>query len=150
GEIESVLGSHPQVAQCTVLVREDRPGDKRLVAYVVAAPGADPGAAALRAHVAAALPDYMVPAAFVALPALPLTPNGKLDRRALPAPDFGAATGTHRAPRTPREELLAVLCAEVLGVERDSVDDSFFDRGGDSIMVIPLVGRARRGRRSCR
>ncbi|MFF6918408.1 amino acid adenylation domain-containing protein [Streptomyces sp. NPDC012466] len=144
GEIESVLGAHPRVAQCAVLVREDRPGDKRLVAYVVAAPGAGADAAALRTHVAAALPDYMVPAAFVGLDALPLTPNGKLDRRALPAPDFGAADAAGRAPRTPREELLTVLFAEVLGAGEVSIDDSFFDRGGDSIMVIQLVGKARR------
>ncbi|RII13421.1 Dimodular nonribosomal peptide synthase [Streptomyces sp. YIM 130001] len=144
GEIESVLGAHPRVAQSAVLVREDRPGDKRLVAYVVAAPGTDVDAAVLRPHVAAALPDYMVPAAFVALGALPLTPNGKLDRRALPAPDFGAAGSDGRAARTPREELLTTLFAEVLGIDTVSIDDGFFDRGGDSIMVIQLVGMARR------
>ncbi|WP_326779377.1 non-ribosomal peptide synthetase [Streptomyces sp. NBC_01445] len=147
GEIESVLGAHPRVAQCAVLVREDGSlanNAKRLVAYVVAAPGADVDTAVLRRHVAAALPDYMVPAAFVGLDALPLTANGKLDRRALPAPDFGAAESAGRAPRTPREELLAVLFAEVLGADGVSIDDSFFDRGGDSIMVIQLVGKARR------
>ncbi|MFE7838954.1 amino acid adenylation domain-containing protein [Streptomyces sp. NPDC057474] len=144
GEIESVLGAHPRVAQCAVLVRQDRPGDKRLVAYVVPAPGTDADPAPLRAHVAGQLPDYMVPAAFVGLDALPLTSNGKLDRRALPVPDYGAPGPAGRPPRTPREELLAVLFAEVLGVDGVCVDDSFFDRGGDSIMAIQLVGRARR------
>ncbi|WP_149038701.1 amino acid adenylation domain-containing protein, partial [Kitasatospora sp. MBT63] len=143
GEIESVLGRHPAVAQNAVLVREDRPGEKRVTAYVVAQPGAaaDPGE--LRRHVAAALPDYMVPAAVVLLEQLPLTPNGKLDRRQLPVPAYESADA-HRAPASPREELLAGLFGGILGVQRPGTDDSFFDLGGDSIMAIQLVGRARR------
>ncbi|GAA3079347.1 hypothetical protein GCM10020000_76270 [Streptomyces olivoverticillatus] len=143
GEIESVLASHPSVAQSAVLVREDRPGDKRIAAYVVASPGHAADPAELRRHVAAALPDYMVPAAVVPLERLPLTPNGKLDRRALPVPDF-APVGTHRAPRTEREETIAALFAEVLGLPRTGIDDSFFDLGGDSIMAIQLVSRLRK------
>ncbi|MBB1243606.1 amino acid adenylation domain-containing protein [Streptomyces durbertensis] len=143
GEIESVIGRHPTVAQAAVLVREDRPGEKRIIAYVVAAPAHTVSAEDLRRHVAAALPDYMVPAAVVTMERLPLTPNGKLDRRDLPVPEFNAA-GEHRAPGSPREELLAGLFAEVLGRDVVGVDDSFFDLGGDSIMAIQLVGRARR------
>ncbi|MFF5139127.1 non-ribosomal peptide synthase/polyketide synthase [Streptomyces sp. NPDC013157] len=148
GEIETVLAAHPSVAHATVVVRDDR-----LVAYVVPAPEAAvpaPGAAgpatldsaALRAHAAAALPAYMVPAALVTLDALPLTPNGKLDRRALPAPDFAAeVTGTR--PRTPLEETLGALVADVLGLERVGVDDDFFALGGDSIVAMQLAARAR-------
>ncbi|MFI1935460.1 amino acid adenylation domain-containing protein [Streptomyces sp. NPDC020330] len=143
GEIESVVARHPQVAQAAVVVRQDRPGDKRVVGYVVPQPGRQPLAADLRSHVADLLPDYMVPAAFVVLDALPLTANGKLDRRALPAPDF-AAESSGRAPRTSREETLRRLFAEVLGLETVGIDDSFFDLGGDSIISIQLVSRARR------
>ncbi|MFJ3899012.1 non-ribosomal peptide synthase/polyketide synthase [Streptomyces sp. NPDC090083] len=135
GEIESVLAAHESVAHATVVLR-----DERLVAYVVPDGTADP--ARLRAHTAGLLPDHMVPAAVVILDALPLTPNGKLDRRALPAPDF-AAEVTDTRPRTPLEETLCALVADVLGLERVGVEDDFFSLGGDSIVAMQLVARAR-------
>ncbi|MEU5106527.1 MULTISPECIES: amino acid adenylation domain-containing protein [unclassified Streptomyces] len=137
GEIEATLLSHPRVAQAVVVVREGS-----LAAYVVprGEPGLDP--AELRAHVAGAVPDYMVPAFFTELERMPLTPNAKVDRKALPAPGLPrAATG--RGPRTPLEQTLCQAFAEVLGVERVGAEDSFFELGGDSIRSIRLVGRAR-------
>ncbi|MEO3851199.1 amino acid adenylation domain-containing protein [Streptomyces sp. B8F3] len=141
GEIEAVLAAHPDVAHTCVVVREDQPGDKRLVAYVVPA-GDRVEPDILREFTTARLPGHMVPAAIVALDALPLTPNGKLDRKALPAP---AACGTAgRAPATPREVLLCALYADVLGLERVGADDSFFALGGDSIRSMLLVSAAQR------
>ena len=142
GEIEAVVLRHPAVAQAVVLAREDAPGQKRLVAYVVAAADREIDVAALRAQLGASLPDYMVPSGFVVLSSLPLTPNGKLDRGALPAPDL--TPQVVRLPRTPQEEVLCALYAEVLGVARVGIDDSFFALGGDSIMSIQLVSRARK------
>ncbi|MFE1293051.1 amino acid adenylation domain-containing protein, partial [Streptomyces sp. NPDC058751] len=144
GEIEAVLTAHPFVSQCLVVVDVDGHSTRRLVAYVVpVAPDAPVDQEELRRHLAASLPEYMVPAALVLLEVFPLTPNGKIDRKALPTPDFDAAA-TGREPRDERETAMCALYAEVLGLERVGVDDDFFALGGDSIMSIQLASRARR------
>ena len=138
GEVETVLTRYPGINQAVATVREDRPGDRRLVGYVTGTANPD----TLRAHAAKLLPDYMIPAAFVILDRLPLTPNGKIDKSALPAPDY--TTGeTYRQPRTAHEELLCGLFAEVLGLPRVGIDDSFFELGGNSLLAVRLVGRAK-------
>jgi non-ribosomal peptide synthase protein (TIGR01720 family) len=139
GEVEAVLAGCPGVEQVAVLAREDRPGERRLVGYVVA-PGVEP--AELRRHAAAELPDPLQPAAYVLLDRLPRTAHGKLDRDALPPPDPAAAVGGAR-PRSPREQVLAGLVGELLGLAEVGIDDSFFALGGDSISSIQLVSRAR-------
>ncbi|HEX2191470.1 MAG TPA: amino acid adenylation domain-containing protein, partial [Longimicrobiaceae bacterium] len=140
GEIEARLREHPGVRQAVVLAREDAPGKKRLVAYVVGEAAAE----ALKAHLEARVPGYMVPGAYVRLEALPLTSNGKLDRGALPAPDGAAnARRGHEPPRTMTEQVLAEIWAEVLGVERVGRRDHFFDMGGHSLLAVRLVGRVR-------
>ncbi|MEV4434130.1 amino acid adenylation domain-containing protein [Streptomyces sp. NPDC049555] len=144
GEVEAVLARHPGVSRAAATVREDTPGHKQLVGYVVPAEGAALDAADVLAHAAGPLPAHMVPAAVVVLDDLPLTPNGKLDRKALPAPQFEGAVQQDAAPRTALEETLAGLFADVLGREEIGVDDSFFELGGDSIVSIQLVARARR------
>ncbi|WLQ39044.1 amino acid adenylation domain-containing protein [Streptomyces laculatispora] len=141
-EIETVLRADPSVSTACVLVREDLPGDRNLIAYVVPAPGHTPEPGPLAAYVALHLPAYMVPAVIQPVDALPLTPNGKLDRAALPAPPTPPGT-TGRTPRGGLEEILAGLFADVLGLPRVGVDDSFFALGGHSLLATRLVGRVR-------
>ncbi|MEV6166205.1 amino acid adenylation domain-containing protein [Streptomyces sp. NPDC052052] len=145
GEVEAAVSRHPSVDRAAVLAREDQPGGKRLVAYVVPVRGATerPDPEQLRAWVAESLPEYMVPAVVVVLDDLPTTVTGKLDHRALPAPEFGPAEAG-RVPRTPREELIRDLFTEVLGLSSVGIDDDFFTLGGDSIASIQLVARARK------
>jgi amino acid adenylation domain-containing protein len=142
GEIQSAITNCPGVSQAAVIIREDRTGDRRLVAYAVAVPGAVVNPADIRAAVSLTLPDYMVPSAIVALDGLPLTPNGKLDRTALPAPETTTTAGG-RPARTPREEILCALFAETLGVPNVCIDDSFFDLGGHSLLATRLINRIR-------
>ncbi|WP_323118210.1 non-ribosomal peptide synthetase [Burkholderia alba] len=141
GEIEARLTGYPGVRDAVVIARDDDTGSPRLVAYVVAAPG-DDLAAAWRAHLSAALPAYMVPAAFVRVDALPLTPNGKLDRRALPAPETDAyARQDYEPPCNEAETLLASLWSDLLGVDRVGRHDNFFELGGHSLLAVRLLAR---------
>ncbi|MCA1371622.1 non-ribosomal peptide synthetase, partial [Bradyrhizobium sp. BRP14] len=150
GEIAARLLEHALVTDAAVVARDDRTGDKRLVAYVVAktTDGSDEAdgaalAAALRAHLGGLLPDYMVPSAFVRLSALPLTPNGKLDRKALPVPEDDAyARRAYEAPRGAVETLLAGIWQELLGIERVGRHDHFFELGGHSLLAVQLLSRA--------
>ncbi|MFJ5847133.1 amino acid adenylation domain-containing protein [Streptomyces sp. NPDC092903] len=141
GEISSALLAQDQVAQATVTVYEDGDGDRRLVAYVVLT-DKDAVADGLREQLAVSLPDYMLPSAVVVLQEMPLTPQGKLDRKALPAPEL-RATLHGREPRSPAEEILRGLFADVLGLDRVTIDDDFFDIGGHSLLATRLVSRAR-------
>lgn len=146
GEIEAVLAGHRDVQAAAVLARDDVPGGATaLVAYLAAPKARNLGAEALRAALAAELPDYMVPGHFVFLPALPLTANGKVDRAALPAPDVadGSRDADYVAPRTPTEMQVARIWADVLRVDRVSVNDRFFDLGGQSMLAVQVVSRMR-------
>ncbi len=142
GEIEAALAAQPGIHDQVVVVREDPPGHRRVVAYVVGEPGLQPET--LRTALRERLPDYMVPSTVVSLEALPLTPNGKVDRQALPAPTGGSRDdGRYEAPQTPTEELLAGIWAELLGASSVGRHDNFFDLGGDSILSIQVISRAR-------
>ncbi|GAA1083442.1 amino acid adenylation domain-containing protein [Kitasatospora arboriphila] len=147
GEIEAVLTGHPAVAEAVVLLREDTPGEPRLVAYWVPAPGGpgEPAEDAVRAHLARLLPGYMVPAALVALAALPLSANGKTDRKALAeAPAPAVRTAGYEAPRDEVEQTLAGLYGELLGRDRVGIRDDFFELGGHSLLATRLAARIRR------
>ncbi len=142
GEIEARLLSHPAVAHAVVVAREDRPGDKRLVAYWVA-DGAAPDEDTLVAFLREALPEHMVPAAWVRLDAMPLSTNGKLDRKALPAPRVLVSTGDNAAPRNATEQILTEAWCDVLALPSVGVHDNFFRLGGDSILSLQVIARAR-------
>jgi amino acid adenylation domain-containing protein/non-ribosomal peptide synthase protein (TIGR01720 family) len=143
GEIESVLAQCPSVRQCVVCLRQDEPGLQRLVAYYVAVPTKIPAEADLRSYISARLPEYMIPSAFVRLEQMPLTENGKVDRRSLPKPESKAADAIWEAPRNRVEEVLAEIWTNLLGVQNVGVNDNFFALGGDSILSIQVVARAR-------
>ncbi len=139
-EVESVLARYHGLAHTVVVAREVEDGEKRLIAYVVGEDGEDgePDIEGLRAHATELLPEYMVPSAFIPLDSLPLTPNGKVDRKALPEPLIESSS-RYRTPETERQEILCTLFAEVLGVPRVGIDDSFFDLHGESLMAMRLI-----------
>jgi amino acid adenylation domain-containing protein len=143
GEIEAALAEHEAIAQAVVVAREDAPGDKRLVAYVIGEAGMSKEVGALRGHLKQRLPEYMVPSWFVMLDALPLTPSGKIDRRALPAPEGRSGIGEYVAPRTPVEEALAAIWCEALKLDRAGIDDNFFELGGHSLIATRVMARVR-------
>lgn len=142
GEIEAALAAAPGVQSCAVLAREDEPGNKQLVGYVVASDNELPATGDLQAFLETSLPEYMVPAQFVFLDSLPLTPNGKIDRKALPAP-VKATTGAGGPPRTETEKMVAAIWTELLRVEGVGIEDDFFDLGAQSITAVGLVARLR-------
>ena len=144
GEVEAALSAQAGVQEAVVVVREDEPGEKRLVGYVVAEAGAEVSSSELRRGLQERLPDYMVPAALVMLEQLPLTANGKVNRRALPAPDGSRPEleATYVGPRTAVEEVLVAIWSEVLRVEQVGIHDNFFELGGDSILSIQIIARA--------
>jgi hypothetical protein len=141
GEIESVLGQHPTVQSSLVVVREDEPGDKRLVGYVVARPEVSFDASEVRQYLKHKLPEYMIPSNFALLDELPLTPSGKVDRRALPAPDQNGLqlANVYQPPRTPTEETLVTIWGKVLKVEKVGIYDNFFDLGGHSLLATQVM-----------
>jgi amino acid adenylation domain-containing protein len=145
GEIEAALSAHAAVRECAVLAREDEPGEKQLVAYVVADTDAAASTSELRTHLKGRLPEYMIPSAFVRLDSLPLTANGKLDRKALPAPDAERpdVEVEFALPRSPVEEVMARVWAEVLGLERVGAHDNFFELGGHSLRATQVTSRLR-------
>ncbi len=143
GEIEATLSSQPGVKQCVVIVREDQPSDPRLVAYLVVSGDADSSDASLRKQLRGLLPQYMIPQHFVVLERIPLTPNGKVDRRALPSPlpGSGGHDESYVAPATEKERTLAKLWQELLGVQRVSARDNFFDLGGHSLLCLQMTAK---------
>jgi amino acid adenylation domain-containing protein/non-ribosomal peptide synthase protein (TIGR01720 family) len=144
GEIEAVLSQHPNVLQTVVIVRDDVPGDKRLVAYLVVKQQPSPTISHLRHYLTQKLPEYMVPTAFVFLDTMPLTPSGKLDRRSLPAPERirSELEETYIAPQTIIEKELAAIWAQVLGLKKIGINDNFFELGGDSILSLQVISKA--------
>ncbi|MEM8932313.1 MAG: amino acid adenylation domain-containing protein, partial [Acidobacteriota bacterium] len=142
GEIEAALARHPEIAATFVMVREDRPGDRQLVAYATSSSSETPEPSALRAFLADNLPSFMVPAVVVVLDALPINPNGKVDRKALPAPELGEST-EHVAPRDATEAALAEIWADVLGIDAPSVTADFFELGGHSLLATRVAARVR-------
>ena len=144
GEIEAALSQHPQVQEAVVVARQDQPSNKRLVAYLVSRQ-VPVSLSELRQFLSQKLPDYMVPSAFVELKSMPLTPNGKVDRHVLPAPDLSGRNSEEGfvAPRTPTEEILVAIWAEVLGVQQIGIHDNFFELGGHSLLATQVSSRLR-------
>ncbi len=144
GEIEAALAAHPNVKSCAVIAREDEPGEKRLVGYVVSKRSEAPATVELRTFLNQSLPVYMIPPQIIILDALPLTPNGKVDRNALPAPSplvIGSAKGG--TPQTPTQRVIAEIWSDLLHAEGMGIDDDFFDLGGHSLAATALIQRLR-------